>query len=87
MGFTEGKSTRYQGRLTEIQEWGTKSVMDHTLGHGPDLHLTLGGLLLPTPEPPSSPSIGTVLTRDKQYQRRYGNCLSSWTETLLRKSS
>ena len=22
MGFTEGKSTRYQGRLIEIQEWG-----------------------------------------------------------------
>ena len=52
MGFTEGKSTRYQGRLTEIQEWGTKSVMDQALGHGPDLHLTLGGLLLPTPELP-----------------------------------
>ena len=37
--------------------------MDQALGHGPDLHLTLGGLLLPTPEPPffqDPPSIGTV---------------------------
>ena len=50
MGFTKVKSTRYQGRLKEIQEWGTKSVMDQALGHGPDLHLTLGGQLLPTPE-------------------------------------
>ena len=89
MGFTKGTSTRYQGRLTEIQVWGTKSVMDQALGHGPDLHLTLGALLLPTPELPffqDPPSIDTVLTRDKHHQRKFGNYLRSWTKTLLYKS-